>query len=210
MKKILLSTLALAAVLSSCDNMNNKEAHDELSDATADTAVVARTGETVGAAVDDAGDAVGNAVDVEDWDMLPDMNNVTTYSEVKNPNVKVRGNAKYNVYDVDESVLFDTDKSTLRPSAKDALGEVAASIGQRFSGKKIYVMGFTDARASKDYNKELGRERADAVKNWMVENGKIAADNITAQSKGETNPVATNATAAGRQENRRVEIAVVN
>lgn len=210
MKKILLPILAVATILSSCDNMKNKEAHDELSDATADTAVVARTGETIGAAVDNAGDAVDNATDVEDWDLLPDMATVTTYSEVKNPNVKVRGNTKYNVYDVDETVLFDTDKSALRPSAKDALQEVAASIGQRFNGKKIYVMGFTDSRASNQYNKELGMERANAVKNWMVENGKISADNIVARSKGETNPVATNATATGRQENRRVEIAVVN
>lgn len=201
MKTYLLPIAAACMLLASCDNLKNKEAHDELSEATADTAVVARTGETAAAAVE-------NATDADNWDLDVDMPDVTTYSEVKNSGVKVRGNDSYNVYDVDETVLFDTDKATLRPSAKDALQEVAASINQRFNGKKVRVVGYTDARASKEYNKDLGRDRAEAVKNWLVQNGNIAASNVAVQSMGEKEPVATNATASGRQQNRRVEIAV--
>ncbi|ALD21891.1 OmpA family protein [Hymenobacter sp. DG25A] len=201
MYKSILTAAAMVAVLSSCDNMKNKAEHDELTEASTDTAVVARTGETAGAAMSDT-------VDADNWDVDANMPDVTTYTEVKNPKVKVRANDTYKVYDVDETVLFDTDKATLRASAKDALEEVAGSIKQRFSGKKVRVVGYTDARAGQEYNKDLGRERAEAVKNWLVQNGNIAAENIAVQSMGEKEPTASNATAAGRQQNRRVEIVV--
>ena len=207
MKTQLFSLAAAVLLLASCDNMTKSEADtkDTLADATADTAVVARTGETAAAAVSDAADNVNP----ENWDLDVNMPDLTpTYSEVKNPAVKVRGNDAYNIYDVDETVLFATDKSALQPSAKEALQEVAGSLKQRYDGKKIHVIGYTDSRAGKEYNKELGMERANAVKDWMVQNGNVAADNITVQSMGEMAPAASNATAAGRQENRRVEIAV--
>ena len=69
-------------------------------------------------------------------------------------------------------------------------------------------MGFADSRGDKSYNKELSEKRAEAVKNYLMNNGKIAADRVSVEPMGETMPVASNATAAGRQENRRVEIAV--
>ena len=69
-------------------------------------------------------------------------------------------------------------------------------------------MGFADSRGDKSYNRELSEKRAEAVKTYLVSNGKIDAARVSVEPMGETMPVATNATATGRQENRRVEIAV--
>ncbi|MFC7667602.1 OmpA family protein [Hymenobacter humi] len=130
------------------------------------------------------------------------------YKEITQTGVTVRGDDTYNVYSVDETVLFDTDKATIKPGAAAALDQITASIGQRFGKSQVRVMGFADSRGSKDYNKELSEQRAEAVKNYLVSKGKIDAARVSVEPMGETNPTATNATASGRQENRRVEIAV--
>ena len=70
------------------------------------------------------------------------------------------------------------------------------------------VMSFADSRGDKGYNKALSEQRAEAVKNYLVANGKIDASRVSAELMGEAMLVASNATAAGRQENRRVVIAV--
>jgi outer membrane protein OmpA-like peptidoglycan-associated protein len=112
------------------------------------------------------------------------------------------------VYSVDEKVLFDTDKADVKPSAAAALQQISGSIGQRYANHEVRVMGFADSRGEKGYNKALSEQRAEAVKNYLVNNGKMAADRVSVEPMGESMPVASNATAAGRQENRRVEIVV--
>jgi len=126
------------------------------------------------------------------------------------PDVSVRGNDQYSVYAMEETILFDTDKSAIKSSASKSLEQIAGSIGQRSTNKQIRIIGHADARDTKAYNKELSEQRAEAVKNWLVQNGKIDASRITIQPMGESQPVASNETAAGRQQNRRVEIAVLN
>ena len=122
----------------------------------------------------------------------------------------MRGNDRYSVYSVDEKVFFDTDKSELKPTAKATLEQITGSIGKRFAGKQVRIMGFTDARGSKDYNEELSAKRAESVKSWLVQNGKIDGSRVSVEPMGEEAPAASNATAAGRQQNRRVEIVVRN
>ena len=70
-------------------------------------------------------------------------------------------------------------------------------------------MGFADSRGDKNYNKELSAQRAEAVRNWLTSNASIGADRISIEPMGESAPVASNATPEGRQQNRRVEIAVI-
>ena len=201
MKKHFLSVFAAVALLSSCDNLKNPSTKNEPEEATADTAVVYREGE--------AGPAVavaeGELIDTDKLN-LPDVK----FPEINLPDVSVRGNDQYSVYGLEETVLFDTDKATIKPSAKKALEQISASIGQRSAGKQMRIIGHADSRDTKSYNKELSEQRAEAVKNWLVQNGKIDAARITIQPMGESQPVASNATAAGRQQNRRVEIAVLN
>ncbi|GAA4377802.1 OmpA family protein [Hymenobacter koreensis] len=200
MKKPLYCLLALSLALASCDGLNKPQAKDEPQEATQDTAVVYRDGKT-------AADAAASAAD--NWDLDADLPDAR-YEEITTKDVTVRGNDRYSVYSVDEAVFFDTDKSELKPTAKSTLEQITASIGKRFANKDVRVMGFADARGDKSYNKELSAQRAEAVKNWLVQNGKIEATRVSLEPMGESAPVASNATAAGRQQNRRVEIVVRN
>lgn len=198
---------AVAFTFASCDNLKKPETKDQPQEATADTAVVYRDGKTPGAAVADAADKAGNAVD-NAFTITRDKLTTRTYPEIKEKGITVSGNDDYEVYSVDEAILFDTDKATVKPSAKGAIEQIVGSIGQRYVGKDVRVMGFADSRGDASYNQKLGQERANAVKSYLVETGKMAADKVSTESFGEQAPAATNATATGRKENRRVEIAV--
>ena len=109
---------------------------------------------------------------------------------------------------MDEKVLFDTNKADIKSGAAASLAQITGSIGQRYGTSQVRVMGFTDSRGDKDYNKDLSEKRAEAVKNYLVATGKIDAARVSVEPMGAAMPVASNATAAGRKENRRVEIAV--
>ena len=98
-----------------------------------------------------------------------------------------------------ETVLFDTDKAAIKPTAVATLQQVVGSIGQRYGTRKIRVMGFADSLGEKSYNRKLSEQRAEAVKEYLVNTGKIAADRISVEPKGESQPVATNATPASRE-----------
>lgn len=201
MKKSLFTILSATVLLASCDNLKNPATKNEPEEATADTAVVYRKGEA------------GPAVAVAEGDLIDtDALNLPAadFPEVNLPDVSVRGNDQYSVYGIEETVLFDTDKATIKPSAAKALEQISASIGQRSAGKQMRIIGHADSRDTKSYNKELSEQRAEAVKNWLVQNGKIEASRVAIQPMGESKPVASNETAAGRQQNRRVEIAVIN
>jgi outer membrane protein OmpA-like peptidoglycan-associated protein len=207
MKKHILSVVALIALLTACDNLKNPETKDQPQEATADTAVVYRDGETAADAVSGAADAAGNAAS-NGWDMTKQKLADVKYPEVNLPDVSVRGNDEYSVYGVEEAVLFDTDKAEIKAGASKALEQISASIGQRYANGPVYIMGFADSRGDKSYNRELSEKRATAVKTWLSQNGKIDASRVSVEPMGESQPVASNATAEGRQQNRRVEIAV--
>lgn len=109
--------------------------------------------------------------------------------------------------------LFDTNKSVLRPAGQAELKELAMKIkkgtelGKIKKVTGIRVTGHTDSRGSVAYNQGLSERRAASVRNALVNLG-IPAGIISANGEGEMNPVASNDTAAGRQQNRRVEVAV--
>ena len=203
MKKFLFPLLVVAVVVASCENLKKPETKDQLQEATADTAVVYRDGKTVGAATVGAANAANNT-----WDVAKAKLADVKFKEITLPGVRVRGNSTYNIYSVDEKVLFDSDKSDIKSGAAESLKQIASSIGQRYGASQVRVMGFADSRGDKGYNKELGEKRAEAVKNYLVTSGSIAADHVSVEPMGEAMPVASNVTAAGRQENRRVEIVV--
>lgn len=104
-------------------------------------------------------------------------------------------------------VLFDVDKATIKPGAERSLERIAAVLEQ-YPDHDIAVEGHTDATGSDEYNQKLSEERAASVLRELVEGG-IDSNRITSVGFGESKPVATNATAAGRQQNRRVEVVVL-
>ena len=202
MTKFLLPALAATLLLASCETKHS-ETKDQLGEAGQDTAVLARDGQTASEMAGDAAASTANA-----WDMTKAKLADLKFKEVTTPGVTVRGDSTYSIYSVDETVLFDTEKAEIKPSAAASLQQITASIGQRYATQQVRVMGFADSRGDKTYNRELSEKRAEAVKSYLVGTGKIDAARVSIEPMGEAQPVASNATAAGRQENRRVEIAV--
>jgi len=195
MKINFLSLLAATALLASCETKHS-ETKDQLGEAGQDTAVMTRDSRTATAVVGDA------------WDMTKAKLNDVKFKEITSTGVTVRGDSTYNIYSIEEKVLFDTEKADIKPGAAEALQQITGSIGQRYGTSQVRVMGFADSRGDKSYNRGLSEKRAEAVKNYLVSMGKIDAARVSVEPMGESMPVASNATATGRQENRRVEIAV--
>lgn len=104
------------------------------------------------------------------------------------------------------SVLFATGKWTLLPSAQTRLEEVAKALKEQ-EGHRFTVEGHTDSVGNDAANQTLAQKRADAVREFLVSRG-VPADQIRASGVGEARPVADNASAEGRANNRRVEIVV--
>jgi len=142
------------------------------------------------------------------WEGINDSGATENYAEITDKDIQVRNDNKYAVYSLGENILFDANKSTIRPAAEKDLKQISGSIKKRFSNDNVRVFGFTDSVGSKDYNKQLAEERAAAVESWLVKKGDISSNRISLNAVGEAHPVATNKTEKGRQENRRVEIVV--
>ena len=103
-------------------------------------------------------------------------------------------------------VHFDFDKAVIRSDSVPILREAATTLKENPS-VKVIVEGYTDSRGTDEYNQRLSVRRANAVKDYLGKLG-VAADRLTAQGKGESQPVASNDTEEGRAENRRVELLV--
>lgn len=103
-----------------------------------------------------------------------------------------------------KDVNFDFDKSTLKPLATDTLDHVAEELNRQ-PDVRYEVAGFTDSIGSDAYNQGLSERRAAAVRGYLVDHG-VSPGQLTTNGYGESNPVASNSTADGRSQNRRVEI----
>jgi outer membrane protein OmpA-like peptidoglycan-associated protein len=103
-------------------------------------------------------------------------------------------------------VLFDFNKYTLKPGAREKLAKVAGIL-LAYPGLKIQVEGHTDSIGSDEYNMKLSQQRADSVRDYLVQQG-VPSPTVGATGLGKGDPVASNETAAGRQQNRRVEMVV--
>jgi outer membrane protein OmpA-like peptidoglycan-associated protein len=103
-------------------------------------------------------------------------------------------------------VLFDTGRAELKAGASRALDQLAKFM-QEHPERSVLIEGFTDSVGAEDYNMDLSRRRADAVRAALTSRG-IAADRVAAVGYGEQYAIASNADAGGRQLNRRVEVVI--
>jgi outer membrane protein OmpA-like peptidoglycan-associated protein len=103
-------------------------------------------------------------------------------------------------------VLFDTGKYSLRPLAREKLAKVAGIVSGH-PGLELDVEGHTDSVGGDAYNQLLSEHRGTAVRDYLIHEG-MAANSVTTKGFGETQPVASNDTAQGRQQNRRVELVI--
>jgi len=103
-------------------------------------------------------------------------------------------------------ILFDTAKFSLRPVAREKLARVGGIISGH-PGLRLDVEGHTDSVGGDNYNQRLSEHRGEAVRDYLTQQG-MQRSSVTAKGFGKTQPVASNDTAAGRQQNRRVELVI--
>lgn len=152
-------------------------------------------GALIGAAVGGlAGAGIGHYLEKQkqEIDQIPDAN------------VEQQGEALMVAFPGD--VIFDTGSSTLSPGAFARLDQLADTLN-RYPDTEVIVRGHTDSEGSEASNQVLSEERADAVRRYLIGKG-VAPARIKSVGFGETMPLVSNETMAGRQQNRRVEIEV--
>ncbi|MFD2512452.1 OmpA family protein [Pontibacter locisalis] len=197
-----LTVFAAVGMLMSCNEVKEEKIDSaaELSAiASEDTAVMYRE------------DAIGNALEADEMEFKEVNFDAPVLREpsLQAADIEVRGVEGYRIYSVGEDVMFDLDKAKIRPSGEQKLQEISKAIKERNSQGLIRVYGFTDSLASESYNKQLALERARSVEDWLRKNSGLDTARMKLVPVGEHLFEATNETARGRQQNRRVEIVVV-
>jgi len=104
-------------------------------------------------------------------------------------------------------ISFDKNKATIRPQSKGVLGN-AAKVLQTYPSISLEISGHTSSEGDAAVNQRLSQDRADAVKQWLVDNG-VPPERIKTRGAGPDEPIADNKTAAGREKNRRIEFKVL-
>jgi outer membrane protein OmpA-like peptidoglycan-associated protein len=103
-------------------------------------------------------------------------------------------------------VLFDTAKFSLRPLAREKLAKVAGIVSGH-PGLRLDVEGYTDSVGGDEYNQRLSEQRGTSVRDYLIGQG-MPGSSVTTKGFGKAGPVASNDTALGRQQNRRVELVI--
>ena len=145
-----------------------------------------------------AGGLIGNYMDKQEAAMrqqLADSETVSVQRQGNNLNLNFKSD-----------LVFDTNSAEVKGASLTDLQQVAKVMNE-YPQTRIMVAGHTDSTGSNELNQKLSERRADAVKNILVSNG-VSADRIVAVGYGETQPIGSNDTAAGRQQNRRVKITI--
>jgi outer membrane protein OmpA-like peptidoglycan-associated protein len=151
-------------------------------------------GGAIGAA---AGGAIGATLDRQAAELRGSINN---------PNVTVTNNGQFLTVNLPQDLLFAVDSTALRPDLRSDLGSVAQSL-IRYPNSRIEVIGHTDNTGSAAYNYDLSQRRAVSVSAVLTQNG-VPFGRIANIGRGFDQPIASNATAQGRAQNRRVEIII--
>jgi outer membrane protein OmpA-like peptidoglycan-associated protein len=153
-------------------------------------------GAIVGAAIGGAaGAAIGAVMDAQAEDL-----------QDKLPNARVERVGEGIAVTFDSGILFAVNQSTLQPAGQQNLRDLVASL-EEYEGTEVLAVGHTDSTGEEAYNQALSERRAESARTFMIGAG-LDASRIRAMGRGELEPIASNDTEAGRQQNRRVEIAI--
>ena len=200
---------AVALLLSACaENDPNRRAKTGAAVGAVAGAVLgnqldSKSGKWVGAAVGAlAGAAVGNYMDNQQREFEQDLASERSAHQMEVERLK-DDTLKLTV---DSEVSFDFNKATIKPAFRKSLRKLARVL-VKYNRTVVHVVGHTDNVGSDAYNQELSEHRARAVGNFLARHD-VPRDRIFTEGRGEREPRATNATEAGRQLNRRVEIFV--
>ncbi|HEX2722769.1 MAG TPA: OmpA family protein [Gemmatimonadaceae bacterium] len=195
---------AASIVLSSCASMSNKErgavigagagaaVGGVIGNNTGSTARGAIIGAVVGGA---AGAVIGHQMDQQAKELDQSI-----------PGAKIERVGEGIQVTFDSGLLFDFDSDRIRPDAAANLQELARSLN-KFPDSNILIVGHTDSRGDESYNQSLSYRRANSASTYLQGQG-VPSSRIQTSGRGETEPVASNSTESGMQQNRRVEIAI--
>lgn len=145
-----------------------------------------------------AGALVGNELDKQAAELR---------NSVGNSQIDVRNTGDRLIVTLPQNILFATDSAQVSSSIQGDLRAVAANLS-RYPNQTIQVIGHTDSDGDASYNYDLSERRAQAVSGILIANG-VSSSRVRAIGRGEDQPVASNLTAEGKQQNRRVEIVVL-
>ena len=216
MKKSILTAASLAIVLAGCSTLDPYTGESKTSNATKGAIIGAVSGAVVGLASGDdsverrqraligagvgalAGGSIGYYMDRQEMKLRQELEGtgVSVYRDGDNITLNMPGN-----------VTFATDSAGLNAEFFEVLNSVGLVVNE-FEQTVIEVAGHTDSTGSDAYNQTLSEQRAGAVAGYL-QTRQVRADRIITVGMGESRPIATNETAAGRQSNRRVELTLV-
>ena len=145
-----------------------------------------------------AGGVIGNQLDKQAAELR---------SQLANDGISVTNAGDRLIVSLPQDITFDTDSYTVRPSLRSDLGKVAGNL-LRYPDSRVQVIGHTDNTGDAAYNMGLSQRRANAVADILQADG-VRYDRITTLGRGEEQPLASNLTAEGQAQNRRVEIIVI-
>lgn len=204
-RRALSGLIALAALgTSACASMNNKErgavigagagaaVGGVIGNNTGSTARGAIIGAVVGGA---AGAIIGHQMDQQAKELDQSI-----------PGAKIERVGEGIEVTFDSGLLFDFDSDRIKPEAAKNLQELARSLN-KFGNSNLLIVGHTDSQGEDAYNMSLSQRRANAASAYLQSQG-VPSARISTSGRGESEPVATNDTDAGRQLNRRVEVAI--
>jgi outer membrane protein OmpA-like peptidoglycan-associated protein len=198
------TVVAMAALLSGCSSLNQTQRGAVIgagAGGAVGAAVGAATGSTargaiIGAAVGGvAGAVIGAQMDKQRDELASDLEGA-----------RVERHGEGVLVTFDSGLLFDFDSSVVKGAARSNLTDLANSL-RKDPDTEVLIVGHTDAQGSDSYNQGLSERRAAAAKNFLVSQG-VPTDRVRTEGLGESEPVASNDTDAGRAQNRRVEVAI--
>lgn len=200
----------LVDALDTCPNQAGPEATVGCPDTDGD-----RIADNVDACVDEPGPERTKGCPDRDADMVPDKHDKCP-DQPKDPRedpersdgCPKRVFVSLEKIEIMDKIFFDTNKTTIKKESYPLLGEIANVLNGNVDIQKVEVAGHTDSDGKDDRNLAVSQGRAEAVVKWLTTTGKVDPARLYGTGFGETKPVDTNATAAGKANNRRVEFVI--
>ncbi len=211
MKKIIVSAILSLLVLSACTTTDAYTGEQKVSSKTKGAAAGAVVGGIIGGIANGkdgalAGAAIGGVAGLG-YGAYLDKQESELREELKGTGVQVVRSGDNLELILPGNITFATSSSTVKDDFKPVLNSIV-KVTNKYKKSNLQIIGYTDSTGKYDYNMQLSRKRANAVKEYLVYKG-VASGRIVTDGKGPSNPIASNTTATGKEQNRRVEISFV-
>lgn len=210
--KKIISGLLLALTLTGCTSSPFLDETGSVNKKTSGTAGGAAAGALIGQLIgkDTKGTLIGAGIGALaglGWGAYRDRQEQELRERLKNTEVQVSQQGENLNLSLPGGVTFATDSAKIVPSFYEPLNSIATVL-VNYPETRVIVNGYTDNTGSADYNLTLSEKRAASVRNYLIQQG-VSTRRISSIGYGEEYPRATNSTASGRAENRRVEIEIL-